>query len=94
VHDLIYIGNKPYLTTYIQDIMDQIGGVDEFQVLICAQGKKTLKVVPSNKSNQQAIINRFNDLFGDEFNIEFTNLSGLVMQGWRSKFRYVVRQTV
>lgn len=94
VHDLIYIKDKPYLTSYIQDVMDQIGGVDEFQVCICPQGQKTLKVIPSSPTQQAVIQQKLQSLFGNEFRIEFTNFGGLVMQGWRSKFRYVVRQTI
>lgn len=94
VHDLIEINNKPYLTAYIQDIMDQIGGVDEFQICICPQGVKTLRVVPSEVAEQKLILEKITQVLGNEFQIEFTTFSGLIMQGWRSKFRYVVRQTV
>lgn len=94
VHDLIYINNQPHLTTYIQDFLEQVGGVDEFQISIDKLNKKTLKIVPSPTCDQMSVKQRVHDLFGDEFQIEFTNFNGLVLQGWRSKFRYVVRGTV
>lgn len=93
VHDLVYIANKPVSTTFIQNLMDQIGGVDEFQIHICPEGSKILKVVPSNEANKDHLSAKFKKIFGNEFKIEFTSFNNLVLQGWRSKFRYVVRQS-
>lgn len=94
IHDLIYINQKPYLTTFIQDTLEQIGGVDEFQICINSESEKTLKIVPSPSCNKDLVVKRSQELLGDEFKIEFTNYNGLILQGWRSKFRYVVRNSI
>lgn len=92
IHDTVSIDNKPYLTSYIQDIVEQIGGIDEFQISIDADGTKTLKLVASNQTDKNILSEKIKSFFGNEFNIEFVNFSDLVLQGWRSKFRYVVKQ--
>ncbi len=94
VHDLVYVNNQPHSTSYIQDLLEQVGGIDEFQICIDSENRKTLKIVPSPACDKNFILQKINNLFGNEFHVEFINFNGLVLQGWRSKFRYVVRQTV
>jgi phenylacetate-CoA ligase len=96
VHDLIPIHQRLYPTHYLQDVLDRFGGVNEFQVILDkAQNKvHSIKIVPTSESNQEAIIQRMNELFGvNQVKVEFTDFSGLIYQGWREKFRYVAYES-
>lgn len=94
VHDLIYINGKPHVTTYLQDMLERVGGVDEFQIYINSQGQKTLKIVPAPSCDKELIVRKSQDILGHDYNVEFTTFNGLILQGWRSKFRYVVKPSV
>lgn len=92
VHDLIEIKSQPLPTSYFQDAFEQVGGVDEFQVVLNSNGQKSLKIIPQSQACHTRITNTCNKIFGSEFKLEFTNFDGLKRVGWRSKFNYVVRE--
>ncbi|MBS1959510.1 MAG: phenylacetate--CoA ligase family protein [Bdellovibrionales bacterium] len=93
VHDLVEINGSPYPTHYLQDVLDRVGGVSEFQIVIRPSGKRVLNVVLDQLDKQDAIVNRVKELFGEEdIPVKFVKLENLVRIGWRDKFRYVVKE--
>jgi phenylacetate-CoA ligase len=91
VHDVVELNGQPYPTHYIRHILDRLGGTDEFQIVQRpASGVTTLKIVPNQAFNRQQVETRLNELFGGALKVETVGFEGLVMQGWRDKFRYVV----
>ena len=92
IHDLVEIHGVPYPTHYIQDVIDRIGGVQEFQILKSDKEKMKLLLVSENSANNTAILKKVNDFWGDSFEVKFIEHAGLLSVGWRDKFRYVVNQ--
>ena len=91
-HDVIQIGNNSYPSHFIKDVLENIGGVDEFQIVQKKETNElTLKLVPSNECNKVAIENAIEKNCGLQMKIEWISFEGLIMQGWRDKFKYVVR---
>jgi phenylacetate-CoA ligase len=93
VHDLIEIKGQPYPTHYLQDVLDRVGGVSEFQIVIRTSGKRILNVVLEKIENKDAVVARVKELFGEEeIPVKFVKLEDLVRIGWRDKFRYIVKE--
>jgi phenylacetate-CoA ligase len=93
VHDIVNIAGTTIPTHYFQDFMDSIGCVHEFQFVQSKDGSLLLKIVPKNVSSTEVIRASISQKFGESFKIEFTDFAGLTLQGWRSKFRYVVQSS-
>jgi phenylacetate-CoA ligase len=89
VHDVVEIGGKRVPTHVIQDILDRIGGIKTFQIVVI-NDKNTLRLVPDEAAEIQTIYRRVRHCWGDNLNIEFIDASQLILQGWRSKFRQLV----
>ena len=90
IHDHVKINGKTYPTHYIQDLLDRIGGIEEFQVEQHAVSKILLRIVPCPWANTEDIDRRLNSWWGDSVNTEFTDYNGLKRSGWRGKFQYLV----
>jgi len=90
VHDLVPIGGRKYPTHYIQDLLNRIGGIDEFQIEI-RDGRSVLRLVVADPAYQDAIERRIKSWW-DGMEVEFTDFNGLQRSGARDKFRYVVPQ--
>ena len=93
VHDVVQIGAKKFPTHYIQDLVDRLDGVDEFQVEQRLDGALTLRLVVPDAGRHPAISRRVEQWWGDRVELEFTNFAGLERRGWQNKFRYLVDQT-
>jgi phenylacetate-CoA ligase len=92
VHDLVVLNGNTYPTHYIKDVLERMGGLDEFQIVQRGtETIKTLRVVPNGAFNRSQVENRMRELFGDDLRVECVNFDGLIMQGWRDKFRYLVK---
>jgi phenylacetate-CoA ligase len=89
VHDVVRIGSHRYPTHYLQDLLDRVGGIDEFQVEQRA-GASLLRLVVPNLEHRGAVSRRIEQWWGDAVELEFTDFGGLTRGGWRSKFRYLV----
>lgn len=89
VHDIVEINGQRYPTHLIGDFLDRIGGVDEFQIIQSVDGT-VLKVVPNSQFDAVVAKQKIQDRFS-ELRLEMTTFDGLVLQGWRDKFRYLVR---
>jgi len=89
IHDVIEIAGRRLPTHYIQDVLDRIGAVKEFQIEI-RDGRPLFRVVPEPGVDQQAFTDRLKGWWGDSIDIEFIDSTALHLQGWRSKFRHLV----
>jgi phenylacetate-CoA ligase len=92
VHDVVQIGAKKFPTHYIQDLVDRLDGVDEFQVEQKLNGALTLRLVVPDAGRHPAISRRVEQWWGNRVELEFTNFAGLERRGWQNKFRYLVDQ--
>ncbi len=91
VHDLIQIGARTVPTHHIQDVLDRIGGVLEFQIEK-QNDHFDLKIVPANLEDQTRIRAEIERYFGDDLPAKFVNLTDLTRVGERQKFRYLVTE--
>jgi phenylacetate-CoA ligase len=89
IHDLVRIGGHEYPTHYLQDVLDRLGGIDEFQV-VRRSGVPLLRLVVPEPQRRQAVTQRIKAWWGDAIELEFTDFDGLARHGWRSKFRHLV----
>lgn len=89
VHDTVIIKGVEYQTHYIQDVLDRIGGIKEFQIKRSAY-TMTLSLVPEENASVIYIKDKIEMFFGKEFLVEFVSMQELIKVGWRDKFRYVV----
>ena len=63
VHDLVRIGEHRYPTHYLQDLLDRIGGIDEFQV-VERDGASLLRLVVPDANHRVAVSRRIERLVG------------------------------
>lgn len=92
IHDTIEIDGTCFPSQYIQDYLDKIGGVDEFQIINQSDQNLVIKVVSNDESKKEMISLKLKNLLGEKVNILFTNFEGLTRSGWRDKFRYVINE--
>lgn len=90
VHDLVRIGTSHYPTHYIQDLLDRIGGIEEFQIEPQLDGSVVLWLVVPDKHRHESTRERVRGWWPMGLDVRFTDFAGLKREGWRGKFRYVV----
>jgi phenylacetate-CoA ligase len=90
IHDLIPINGITYPTHYIQDVLDRVGGIQEFQIDL-RETPPLLLLVPETGADTDNIRTRLNTWWQDGFRVEFGAHNDLVRVGNRSKFRHVVK---
>lgn len=90
VHDIVHIGDKSYPTHYIQDLLDRIGGIEEFQLEEQNEGRLLLRLIVTEADRQGEIAERVKEWWGQKVEVQFTDFDGLKKMGWRNKFRHVV----
>jgi phenylacetate-CoA ligase len=89
MHDVVSIAGHQYPTHYLQDVLDRLGGIDEFQV-VQTDGSSLLRLVVPDDRHRGAVAKRIEAWWGDAVQLEFTDFAGLSRSGWRSKFRHLV----
>ena len=89
VHELVQIGAHQYPTHYLQDVLDRLGGIDEFQV-VRREGAPLLRLIVPDEAHRGEISQRIESWWGNGVQLEFTDFDGLARRGWRSKFCHVV----
>jgi phenylacetate-CoA ligase len=90
VHDVVEISGRLVPTHVIQDILDRIDGIKSFQIVVTNE-KPTLRLVPDEGAEIETIQQRIRHWWGDNLTVEFIDTSQLMLQGWRTKFRQLVR---
>jgi phenylacetate-CoA ligase len=89
IHDVIEIVGRKMPTHYVQDVLDRIGGIREFQIELRDKAP-VLRLVPENAANVDDISRRIKKVLNSELKFEFIAASELRLLGWRRKFRRVV----
>ena len=91
IHDVVTLSGKPLPTHYIQDVLDRVGGIIEFQIEL-REGKTVFRLVPENGVDIEAIRQRLLSWWPDDIVVEFITLQDLKRVGLRQKFRHLVQQ--
>lgn len=93
VHDLVQIGASHYPTHYVQDLLDRLGGIEEFQISREPSGNVLLRLVVPDIERRAGIAERIQGWWPSSVRVEFVTFDQLVRTGWRGKFRYLVPAT-
>jgi phenylacetate-CoA ligase len=88
VHDLVSIDGKTYATHYIQDLLQRVGGIAEFQILPCQ--RPVLRLVLEPDRDPEGIRSRLAGWWGASVQVEFIEPGALELTGERGKFRHVL----
>ena len=87
------LAGKPLPTHYIQDVLDRVGGIREFQIQM-RNDKPVFRLVPEDGADTSAIKERIASWWADAVDVEFIALDALIRVGARQKFRHVVPEKV
>jgi phenylacetate-CoA ligase len=90
IHDTVLINGVPHGSQYVQDLLDRVGGIREFQIDL-RFSPPLLRLVTEAEVNEQAILERLKGWWKDGFEVRFVGHEDLVRVGHRSKFRHVVQ---
>lgn len=91
VHDLVRMGPRQYPTHYVQDLLDRLGGIDEFQLEQIAPERCLLRLVLAPHADEAQIRQRITAWWGADYvTIEKASFNDLKRSGWRAKFRHLV----
>lgn len=90
IHDIVTINGINYATHYVQDILDRIGGIQEFQVDERCEKPKLL-IVPEPYANKAEIQAKIMASFNNGFECVFVENKDLIRVGERAKFRHVIQ---
>jgi phenylacetate-CoA ligase len=89
IHDVVEIAGRKLPTHYIQDVLDRIGGIKEFQIEI-RQRRPVLRLVPDSGAKLDDIRARIGRYWQGAADVEFISSSELRLLGRRRKFRHLV----
>ena len=90
IHDIVSIGGVQYATHTVQDILDRVGGIQEFQIDLRHTLPKLL-LVPEVSAKPDEIKARLQGFWADALEILFVGHDDLIRVGHRAKFRHVVQ---
>lgn len=92
VHDLLRIGTRLIPTHHIQDVLDRIGGILEFQIE--QDGDKfKLNIVPVDNSSLDSIRDQVQRYYENDITVSFVTIDDLKRVGNRQKFSYLVQKS-
>ncbi len=89
IHDVIEIGGRRVPTHYVQDVLNRIGNIKEFQIEL-RDRVPVLRIVPEDGANLDDIRERIKRHWADELKVQFIAGSELRLLGWRRKFHHVI----
>jgi phenylacetate-CoA ligase len=90
IHDLVEIDGQLYPTHFLQDVLDRVGGVEEFQVATGSQSDDIiLRIVAEQEADCELIEQRINGWW-PSVKVVFISAEEIVHVGWRAKFRHFV----
>lgn len=92
VHDVVELAGIPVPTHHVQDVIDRIGGVREFQIENNGI-RPVIRIVPEASSDRGTIRRGLRKRWHNAIDVEFIELDDLKQQGWRAKFRHLVTST-
>ena len=88
-HDVVEIGGVRVPTHHVQDVLDRIGQIREFQI-DASSARPLLRVVPESSEATAMISEKLRQHWDDNIDIEFIDASALTFRGWRSKFHHLI----
>ncbi|MBW2446514.1 MAG: phenylacetate--CoA ligase family protein, partial [Deltaproteobacteria bacterium] len=89
VHDAIEISGRRVPTHVIQDRLDRLGCIEEFQIEIEGDRPPRLRIAAPD-GEQDRIRSGIAEWWGDAFEVEFASRERFVRTGWRGKFHHRV----
>lgn len=89
IHDVVHIGGKDYATHYIQDLLDRLGCIREFQIVL-GGAVPVLRLVLEPQADRDEVACRIRQWWGEEVSLDFIDATQIRLQGGRAKFRHVV----
>jgi phenylacetate-CoA ligase len=89
IHDVVEIAGRRLPTHYIQDVLNRIGGIKEFQIEL-RHRRLVLRLVPEDGASLDDIRDRIGRYWQGAMQVEFIVPSELRLLGWRRKFRRLV----
>jgi phenylacetate-CoA ligase len=89
IHDVIEIDGVSVPTHHLQDLLDRIGCVREFQIEP-RERNAVFRIVPEQAVYQDKIEHALRKRWTSGIEVEFVEMDALKRQGWRSKFRHLV----
>jgi len=92
VHDLVSIDGKAYATHYIQDLLQRVGGIAEFQIVPCQ--RPVLRLVLEPDRDPEGIRTRLAGWWGATVQVEFIEPAAIKLTGERGKFRHVLSDEI
>ena len=91
MHDIIELGGKFCPTHYIMDILQhRIGGIEDYQIDLRGE-IPVIRVVLEPHGNFEHIRTQIGETWGDSIKVQAVAVTDLVLVGWRSKFRHVLK---
>jgi len=90
IHDVVAINGVVYPSHYIQDLLDRVGGIQDFQIDL-RFSPPVLRLVMEAGADENEILRRLNDWWKDGVQIRIVQHGDLVRVGHRAKFRRVVQ---
>ena len=91
VHDRVVLNGTPYLTHYLQDVIDhRIRGIADFQIDVRGSGRPILRLTPKDVTDRERIERAVEVFWPGCFDLEIVSLTEMVRVGDRAKFRHLV----
>jgi len=90
IHDVVTIGDRSYPTHYLQDLLDRLGGIEDFQLQQLPDGCLRIRMIVPHQPHQEGLRQRLQSWWGDKVTAEFITPADIVRVGWRGKFRYLI----
>ena len=91
VHDLLKLGPRTYPTHYIQDVLERVGSIEQFQIEERLGRKPLLRLVLSQPQNAPEVTQKIHTFWPETFEIECVAYADLKRSGRQHKFRYLVK---
>ena len=89
IHDVVEIAGRRFPTHYIQDVLNRIGGIREFQIELRDQ-RPVLRIVAEDGADIDDMRDRIGRYWQCAMQVEFIAPSELRLLGWRRKFGHLV----
>lgn len=90
IHDVVYLGDTPYPTHHIMDVLDHtVGGVREFQIDV-SKKPPILRLAIEQGVDEQQVKQKIDSYWNHGFVVEICDFEHFTRVGRNSKFRYVV----
>ena len=93
VHEILYINGESIHTNLVKETLFKIGNVDDFQIHKSAEHGYLLKIV-ADTNFRSSIREKIRQIWGMNFEIEFTSVDQLSQVGLRRKFQYFIDDTM